>query len=222
MHAHIKQIKFFKIQWSILPIITGNLQCIWWDIHHLRLISWFIFFTALKKTLVPNYLTVFIYLFWIIDVLNWLDLNFSELLSKSILNVHENMKEIHVYLQYVRFQAWFHEHLFLVSNTVMKLSWAWVPVHTEIDNIYLQNLWHNGSIDYLRVQTVGPSKLFLFYDPVSIFESMHIVWRKSCLNEKIPDPVRTKCCWLLLLYTVNDHLISAKRSKLPFPFIRGI
>lgn len=75
---------------------------------------------------------------------------------------------------------------------------------------------------YLWVQTVGPSKLFLFYDPVSIFESMHIVWRKSCLNEKIPDPVRTKCCWLLLLYTVNDHLISAKRSKRPFPFSRGI
>lgn len=99
---------------------------------------------------------------------------------------------------------------------------ALVPVHTEIYNIYLQTLWHNGSIDYLWVQTVGPSKLFLFYDPVSIFESMHIVWRKSCLNEKIPDPVRTKCCWLLLLYTVNDHLISAKRSKLPFPFIRGI
>lgn len=99
---------------------------------------------------------------------------------------------------------------------------ALVPVHTEIYNIYLQTLWHNGSIDYLWVQTVGPSKLFLFYDPVSIFESMHIVWRKSCLNEKIPDPVRTKCCWLLLLYTVNDHLISAKRSKLPFSFIRGI
>lgn len=99
---------------------------------------------------------------------------------------------------------------------------ALVPVHTEIYNIYLQTLWYNGSIDYLWVQTVGPSKLFLFYDPVSIFESMHIVWRKSCLNEKIPDPVRTKCCWLLLLYTVNDHLISAKRSKLPFSFIRGI
>lgn len=191
----------------------------------MRLISWFIFFIELKETLVPNYLTVFIYLFWIIDVLNWLDLNFSEILSKSFLNVHENMKEIHVLAIYIYICGFKHKfrNIYFYNQILLwsyhELGYLW---HTEIDNIYLQNLWHNGSIDYLRVQTVGPSKLFLFCDSVSIFESMHIVWRKSCLNEKIPDPVRTKCCWLLLLYTVNDHLISAKRSKLPFSFIRGI
>lgn len=185
MHISNKS-KFSRFS-EVYYLIIGNLQCIWWDIDHLRLISWFIFFIELKETLVPNYLTVFIYLFWIIDVLNWLDMNFSELLSKSILNVHENMKEIHVYLQYVRFQAWFHEHLFLVSNTVMKLSWAWVPVHTEIDNIYLQNLWHNGSIDYLRVQTVGHLNCFCFMTRYQflnqcILSDGRVVWMKKSLT----------------------------------------
>lgn len=69
-------------------------------IDYLRLIFWFIFFIELKKILVfvIIYLIVFIYLFWIIDVLNWLDLNFYEILFKLFLNVYENMKEIYVYL----------------------------------------------------------------------------------------------------------------------------
>lgn len=227
MHAHIKQIKFLRFS-EVYYLITGNLQCIWWDYWSFEndfLV--YIFHWTEKDTGTYNYLADCFYLpilnYWCFELIRfeffW---NFIQIIFKCSWKYERNTCILAIYLQYVRFQAWFHEHLFLVSNTVMKLSWAWVPVHTEIDNIYLQNLWHNGSIDYLRVQTVGPSKLFLFYDPLSIFESMHIVWRKSCLNEKIPDPVRTKCCWLLLLYTVNDHLISARRSKLPFPFIRGI
>lgn len=155
------------------------------------MISWFIFFIELKKdtgTHAITWLFLFTY-FELLMFLNWLDLNFSELLSKSILNVHENMKEIHVYLQYVWLQAWFHEHLFLVSNTVMKLSWAWVPVHTEIDNIYLQNLWHNGSIDYLRVQTVGHLNCFCFMTRYQflnqcILSGGRVVWMKKSLTPK--------------------------------------
>lgn len=191
------------------------------------MISWFIFFIELKKTLVPNYLADCFYLpilnYWCFELIRfeffW---NLIQIIFKCSWKYERNTCTCNIYIYICGFKHKFRNIYFynqILLWSYHELGYLW---HTEIDNIYLQNLWHNGSIDYLRVQTVGPSKLFLFCDSVSIFESMHIVWRKSCLNEKIPDLIRTKCCWLLLLYTVNDHLISAKRSKLPFSFIRGI
>lgn len=157
---------------------------------------WVIFHRTEKDT--GTQLPVNIYLFWIINVLNWLDLNFSGLLSKMFMKIWKK----YMYLQYVWFLAWVQEGLFLESNTIMKLSWASVPVHTEIDNMYLQNLWHNGSIDYFWVQTVGHLNCFHFMTQNQflnqcIVSDGRVVWTKKSLTPKEQNAVD---CFFFTLY----------------------
>lgn len=73
MHISNKS-KFSRFS-EVYYLIIGNLQCIWWDIDHLRLISWFIFFIELKKTLVPMQLPDCFYLpilnYWCFELIRF-------------------------------------------------------------------------------------------------------------------------------------------------------
>lgn len=106
MHAHIKQIKFSRFS-EVYYLITGNLQCIWWDYWSFEIdFLVYIFHWSEKDTGTYNYLADCFYLpilnYWCFELIRfeffW---NFIQIIFKCSWKYERNTCTCNIYIYVV-------------------------------------------------------------------------------------------------------------------------